>query len=190
MSPARLLPQLVLDPRLVTLLLALAVSLLPVALVAAATSPLGFTLDQTTLAELRRSVPPDKLTELARSPDTANTLIEVDPAAFDFDGPEQVLLIFERDQLGMVLLTIAKRRYRDVLAHLRAKYSVERESIDNFMQNGVSIFRSGDDWILFNAPHLSFSIGLNYVTNEVWHKTLRSIEEDDAKKRQQERGKL
>ena len=190
MSPFRL-PRLALDPRLATLLLALAATLLPVALVAAATSPLGFTLGQTTFVEVGRSVPADKIKGIHRDPETGGPRIAINPTVFDFDGLEEVVLVFDADQhLAMALLTIAKRRFGDVLADLRAKYSIDRESIDNFMQNGVAIFRGGDDWILFNAPHLSFSIGLNYVTNEVWHKTLRSIEEDEAKKRQQERGKL
>lgn len=167
MSRFRLLPRLVVDSRLATVLLALAATLLPVALVAAATSPLGFTLGQTTLAE-------------------------VDPAAFDFDGLEQVLLIFNtaEQHLAMVVLTIAKRRFRDVLADLRAKYSVDRERIDNFMQNGEALFRSGDDWIYLKAPHLSFSIELTYATDGVWREMVRGIEENKAKKRQQERGKL
>lgn len=192
MSPARLLPRLVVGPRLVTLLLALAASLLPVALVAAATSPLGFTLGQTTFAEVERSIPPDKIKELARSPDAANAVIEVDPAAFAFDGLEHVTLIFNAaDQhLAMVLLTIAKHRFRDVLADLRAKYSVDRERIDNFMQNGEALFRAGDDWIHFSAPHLSFSLELTYAIDAWWREMIRDFEEDQARRRRQERGKL
>ncbi|MGE0147987.1 MAG: hypothetical protein AB7I59_01900 [Geminicoccaceae bacterium] len=186
MSPARLLPRLVLDRRLATVLLALAASLLPVALVAAATSPLGFTLGQTTLAEVERSVPPDKIKQRA-----GRTLLDVDPAAFDFDGLEQVHLVFDADQhLAMVLLTIAKRRFPDVVADLRAKYSVDRDRINNFMRNGEALFRSGDDWIYLNAPHLSFSIELTYAIDAWWREMIRDIEEDQARKRQQERGKL
>ena len=61
MSRFRLLPRLVVDRRLATVLLALAATLLPVALVAAATSPLGFTLGQTTFAEVERLLPRDKI---------------------------------------------------------------------------------------------------------------------------------
>jgi hypothetical protein len=184
---SRFLPRLALAPRLATLLLALAATLLPVALVAAATSPLGFTLGQTTLAEVERSVPPDRIRQRV-----GRALLELDPAAFDFDGLEQVLLIFNtaEQHLAMVVLTIAKRRFRDVLADLRAKYSVDRERIDNFMQNGEALFRSGDDWIHLEAPHLSFSIELTYATDEVWREMVRGIEENKVKKRQQERGKL
>lgn len=187
MSPARMLPRLALAPRIATILLALAVTLLPVALVAAATSPLGFTLGQTTLAEVDRSVPRDMIRQRV-----GRALLEVDPAAFDFDGLEQVLLIFNtaEQHLAMVVLTIAKRRFRDVLADLRVKYSVARERIDNFMQNGEALFRSGDDWIYFEAPHLSFSLTLLYATDEMWRETVRGIEAEEAKKRQQERGKL
>ena len=111
MSRFRLLPRLVIDPRLATVLLALAATLLPVALVAAATSPLGYTLGQTPRAEVERSLPRDMIKEQAGS-----ALLELDPAAFDFEGLEHVTLIFNAaDQhLAMVLLTIAKHRFRDV----------------------------------------------------------------------------
>ena len=189
MSRFRLLPGLVVDRRLATVLLALAATLLPIALVAAATSPLGFTLGQTTLPEVRRSLPPDKITDLARSPDTTNTLIEVDPAAVDLDGLEQALLIFEHDQLVTVLLTIDKRRFRDVVANLRTKYSVHRENINNHMQYGEALFRSGDDWIYLKAP-LRDPLLLLYATDDHLPDTIRGIKEDKAQKRQQEEGKL
>lgn len=186
MSRFRLLPRLVVDRRLATVLLALAATLLPVALVAAATSPLGFTLGQTTLAEVERLLPRDKIKQRA-----GRAWLEVDPAAFEFDGLEQVALIFDTDQhLAVVLLTIAKHRFRDVVDDLHAKYSVDRESIDNFMQYGEALFRSGNDWIYLDAPHLSFPIDLTYAINAWWPEMARSIEENKTKKRQQERGKL
>lgn len=115
MSRFRLLPRLVVDRRLATVLLALAATLLPVALVAAATSPLGVTLGQTTFAELGRSVPRDKIKGIHRDPETGRPRITINPAVFDFDGLQEVELIFDADQhLAMVLLTIAKHRFRDV----------------------------------------------------------------------------
>ena len=172
MSRFRLLPELVLDPRLVTVLLTLAATLLPVALVAAATSPLGFTLGQTTLAEVERLLPRDKIKQR-----TGRALLEFDPAAFAFDGLEQVALVLDGDQhLAMVLLTFAKHQLRDVLADLRAKYSVDRQSIDNFMQNGRLLFRSANNWIYLDAPHLSFSFKLLCVTDELWRDTVRDIQ--------------
>ena len=186
MSRFRLLPRLVVDRRLATVLLALAATLLPVALVAAATSPLGFTLGQTTLAEVERLLPRDKIKQRV-----GRASLEVDPAAFEFDGLEQVTLIFDADQhLAMVQLTIDKRRFRDVVDDLHAKYSVHRESIDKFMQYGEALFSSGDNLIYLDAPHLSFSIDLIYAIHAWWPEMARSIEENKAKQRQQERGKL
>lgn len=188
---SRLLPRLALDPRLVTILLALVATLLPVALVAAATRPLGFTLGQTTLAEVERSVPPDRIEQRAISAVTEGAWLGIDPAAFDFDGLEKVVLVFDGEQhLAGVVLTIAKRRFVDVLSDLRAKYSADSENIDNFMRNGEARFRSGDGWIYFNAPHLSFSLSLIYATDEMQRENRRRNEENEAKKRQQERGKL
>ena len=183
MSPPRL--------RLPTLLLALAATLLPVALVAAATSPLGFTLGPTTPAEVRQTLPRDMIKSIHPDPETRGPRVTINPAVFAFDGLEEAVLVFDADQhLAMVLLTIAKRRFRDVLADLRAKYSVAREHIDNFMQSGEAWFRSGDDWIYFNAPHLSLPLKLFYATDEMWPETTRGIEENEAEKRRQERGKL
>ena len=191
MSRFRLPPRLVLDPRLVTVLLALAATLLPVALVAAAASPLGFTLGQTTLDEVDRSLPGDKLKVLGIGGTTKSTRLEIDPAPFDLDGLENVVLVFDPDhRLVGVVLTMAKDRFGDLLADLRAEYSIDRESIDHVTQNGDALFRSGDDWIYLEVLPLSFSLKLTYATDELWCQNLRRSEEDEAKKRQQERGKL
>lgn len=175
----------------VCLATAMLLALLPVAPISAATSPLGFTLGKTTLDEVERSLPQNKIKKVSRSTVTEGPWLEIDPDAFGFDGLENVLLVFETDQrLAVVILTIAKRRFRNVLADLRSKYTVESQAIDNVMQNGEAKFRSGDDWILFNAPHLSFSIDLSYITDNLWRETLRRTEEEVIQKRQQERGKL
>lgn len=170
---------------------AMLLALLPVAPISAATSPLGFTLGKTTFDEVERLLPQNKIKKISRSTLTGGSWLEIDPAAFDFDGLENVLLVFETDQrLAVVILTIAKRRFRNVLADLRSKYTIESQNIDNFMQKGEANFRSGDDWILFNAPHLSFSLELSYITNKLWSETIRRTEEEIIQKRQQERGKL
>ena len=191
MSRFRLPPRLVLDPRLVTVLLALAATLLPVALVAAATSPLGYTLGQTTLDEVDRSLPGDKLKVLGIGGTAKSTRLEIDPAPFDVDGLENVVLVLDPEhRLVGVVLTMAKDRFGDLLADLRAEYSIDRESIDHVTQNGDALFRSGDDWIYLEVLPLSFSLKLTYATDELWCQNLRRSEEDEAKKRQQERGKL
>ena len=191
MSRFRLPPRLVLDPRLATVLLALAATLLPVALVAAATSPLGFTLGQTTLDEVDRSLPGDKLKVLGIGGTTKSTRLVIDPAPFDLDGLENAVLVFDPEhRLVGVVLTMAKDRFRDLLVDLHAEYSVDRESIDHVTQNGDALFRSGDDWIHLEVLPLSFSLKLTYATDELWCETVQTIEKDKARKRQQDRGKL
>ena len=163
---------------------------MPVAPVAAATSPLGFTLGQTTQGDVEHSLPRDRIKKVSPT-QTGGSHFEIDPAAFDLDGLEKVTLVFDTDQrLVSVLLTIAKGRFRDVLSDLRSKYSGESQDINNFMQNGKAMFRSGDDWIFFNAPHLSFSLTLTYATDKFWREARRRSEEEATQKRQQERGKL
>lgn len=170
---------------------AMLLALLPVAPISAATSPLGFTLGKTTLDEVERSLPRDKIKKIGLSSVTEGPVLEIDPAAFEFDGLEKVLLVFETNQrLAIVILTIAKQRFRDVLTDLRSKYIVENQNIDNFMKNGKAKFRSDNDVVLFNAPHLSFSLDLSYITDKLWRETLRRTEEEVIQKRQQERGKL
>ena len=191
MSRFRLLPRLVVDRRLATVLLALAATLLPVALVAAATSPLGYTLGQTTLDEVDRSLPGDKLKVLGIGGTTNRTRLEIDPAPFDLDGLENVVLVLDPEhRLVGVVLTMAKDRFRGLLVDLHAEYSIDRESIDHVTQNGDALFRSGDDWIYLEVLPLSFSLKLTYATDELWCQNLRRSEEDEANKRQQERDKL
>ena len=164
---------------------------MPVAPVAAATSPLGFTLGKTTQGEVERSLPRNKIKDVSRSAATGGMRLEVDPVVFNFDGLEKVILVFDTNQtLVGVILSIAKRRFRDVLTDLQSKYTIKSQYINEFLSNGQAMFRSGDDWIAFNAPHLSFSITLSYVTDKLWRESSRSFEEEKSQKRQHERSKL
>lgn len=163
--------------------------LVPVAPVAAATSPLGFTLGKTTQSDVERSLPRDKIKEIAPTRAGRNRF-EIDPAAFDFDGLEKVLLVFDADQnLNAVALSIEKRRFYDVLDDLRSKYAAEDRTDDEIIQHGNALFRSGDDLIILDMPSLSFSLTLTYITAELWREAESSSDEKAIQKRLQERGK-
>ena len=160
--------------------------LVPVAPVAAATSPLGFTLRQTTLGEVDRVVPRDRIKKVSPTR-TGGSHFEIDPAAFDFDGLEKVTLVFDTDhRLIAVALSIEKSRLHEVLADLRSKYTADVRGSDEIKQHGDVLFYSGDDWVVLNIPSRSSSLTLTYATGGRWRE---AITRSDEKPAQQERGK-
>lgn len=167
--------------------------LVPVAPVAAATSPLGFTLRQTTLSEVDRVVPRDRIKKVSPT-QTGAILLELDPAAFDFDGLEKVTLVFDTieverradQRLIAVALSIDKSRLHEVLTDLRSKYTADVRGSDEITQHGDILFYSGDDWVVLNIPSRSSSLTLTYATGGRWRE---AITRSDEKTAQQERGK-
>jgi len=172
---------------------AMLLALMPVAPVAAATSPLGFTLRQTTLGEVDRVVPRDRIKKVSPTR-TGAILLELDPAAFDFDGLEKVTLVFDTieverradQRLIAVALSIEKSRLHEVLADLRSKYTADVRGSDEIKQHGDILFYSGDDWVVLNIPSFSSSLTLTYATGGRWRE---AITRSDEKTAQQERGK-
>lgn len=165
---------------------AMLLALMPVAPVAAATSPLGFTLGKTTQSDVERSLPRDRIRKVSPT-QTGGSHFEIDPAAFDLDGLEKVILVFDTDQrLITVGLSIERSRLHDVLTDLRSKYTSDVRSADETTQQGDVLFHSGDDWVVLNIPSLSFSFTLTYVTGGRWRE---AITRSDEKTAQQERGK-
>ena len=168
------------------LVAAMLLVLVPVAPVAAATSPLGFTLGQTTLGDVERSLPRDRIKKVSPTR-TGAILLDLDPAAFDLDGLEKVILVFDADQrLISVALSIEKSRLHEVLADLRSKYTADVRGSDEIKQHGDILFYSGDDWVVLNIPSISSSLTLTYVTGGRWRE---AITRSDEKTAQQERGK-
>ena len=161
-------------------------ALMPVAPVAAATSPLGFTLGQTTQGDVEHSLPRDRIKKVSPT-QTGGSHFEIDPAAFDLDGLEKVILVFDTDQrLIAVGLSIEKSRLHEVLADLRSKYTADVRGSDEIKQHGGILFYSGDDWVVLNIPSFSSSLTLTYATGGRWRE---AITRSDEKTAQQERGK-
>ncbi|MFZ1428918.1 MAG: hypothetical protein WAS21_19340 [Geminicoccaceae bacterium] len=168
------------------LVAAMLLALMPVAPVAAATSPLGFTLGQTTQGDVERSLPRDRIRKVSPT-QTGGSHFEIDPAAFDLDGLEKVILVFAADQrLIAVALSIEKSRLHEILTDLRSKYTADVRGANEITQHGDVLFHSGDDWVVLNIPSLSLSFTLTYVTGGQWREALTRSHEKTA---QQERGK-
>jgi len=164
---------------------------IPVSPVTAQVKPLGFTLGKTTLSEIGKSVPRDKIINIRISNITESAWLYIDPTAFIFDGLEEVILIFDTDyRLAGVILTIEKQRFRDILADLRATYAVYHQDIDEVLQQGAATFRSGDNWIGFVVPRPYFLFTLSYTTDLLHRKIVSNPPKYIFQKRQHERSKL
>lgn len=103
-------------------------------------------------------------------------MLKSDGAGLDIDGLEEILFIFGQDKkLDGVVMTLSKSRLREVTGALRKKYRLVRENIP-FVGDATAIYRQGDSTVRVFAPHLSFSMEVQYLT----HRLLTAFEKNSA----------
>jgi len=88
------------------------------------------------------------------------------PVPDDHIAPSRFPLFFARDVLHTLIMTLDNGRLREVTAALRQKYRTVRENIP-FVGDATALYRQGDNIVRIEAPHLSFSMEVLYLTNRL-----------------------
>lgn len=113
-------------------------------------------------------------------------MLDGDASSLDIDGLQSIRFIFGKDnKLEGVIMTLNKGQLNEVIAALRKKYTKVRENIP-FVGDASATYRKGDSVVLVEAPHLSFSMNVLYLTNR-FHASFneRSGAEEAARRRSQ-----
>lgn len=139
------------------------------------TSVFGMTLGKTTLDDFRKEYPSavkKEVTEL-----TDEVIYSVPVNELNFDGLKSDHIVFSQDnKLTAIILEIDKRRFDKIHALLSKKYKVSTKDIP-FVGDKFVKYKSGEDVIGLNSPHLSFEMTLVYAERkfmDAFHK--REIE--------------
>lgn len=139
------------------------------------TSVFGMTLGKTTLDDFRKEYPSavkKEVTEL-----TDEVIYSVPVNELNFDGLKSDHFVFSQDnKLTAIILEIDKRRFDKIHALLSKKYNVSTKDIP-FVGDKFVKYKSGEDVIGLNSPHLSFEMTLVYAERkfmDAFHK--REIE--------------
>lgn len=111
----------------------------------------------------------------------------VPTSAIQLEGLQDVTVVFDADEvLVAVLSTLNKSRFDYLHKTLGGKYQLISENIP-FVGSSSATYRDGDTEIVLDAPHLSFSMEMNYVrmdfqraVNEQLKREQREKEEGEA----------
>lgn len=132
---------------------------------AANPAPLGLEIGVATQAEVRAKLA--KLTTLeprGRNKWSGGSMLGGDGAGLGIDGLEKITFVFdEREVLQGTLMTLHKN-FQPAYESLRKKYKLVDKRIP-FVGDAWAKFSQGSGAIILNAPHLSFEMTLEYLSN-------------------------
>lgn len=150
-------------------------------------SPFGLELGKTTI---------DQATSLYEMEPTGTNkytngpMFRVPTGQVDFDGLQQLTLIFDdADVLMGVLAVLPKHRFDDLHQTLSGKYRVVATQIP-FVGDAAAKYADGATEITLDAPHLSFQMSMNYIRKELSDTFAKQSADEEAAKKRSETSQL
>lgn len=145
-------------------------------------APLGFEVGKATLASVRAGV--QGAVDGGTNKYSGGPMLKSDGKGFGVDGLNEVTFIFDQGNvLCGVLMEMGKNRFDDIYGFLAGKYKVAEKRIP-FVGDKYARFKVGKVTIDVNAPHLSFEMTVNYLTDDML-KTYKETQrrENEAKEK-------
>jgi hypothetical protein len=90
-----------------------------------------------------------------------------DGAGLGVDGLSHLNLIFDKSNVLVGMVMTLPKAPGDMLKKLSTKYSVVNNRIDSFMDYGYARLAKGDSLVEIDAPHLSFTMEVRYLTKQL-----------------------
>lgn len=157
---------------------------------AANVAPLGLEVGvadiQTVKTKLAKQT---KLIDAGTNKWTQGPMLTSDGRGLDIDGLQSILFIFDQQKkLQAVVMTMSKSRFNEVREYMNTKYKPVKEMVP-FVGDAYVRYQSDNSIAEIDAPHLSFSMEVRYLTNEFLAKfnEQKEMEEADRKKNQREK---
>lgn len=114
---------------------------------------------------------------------TGGPMLKSDGEGLDVEGLQEILFIFGKDnKLDGVVMALGKERLKEVAAALRKKYQPVRENFP-FVGDAWATYRQGNSLVKINAPHLSFSMEVIYLTKRLDDGFNRGSAAEEAQRR-------
>lgn len=141
---------------------------------AANAAPLGLELGVATLAQARQQLGGQtRLADAGTNKYSGGRMLQGDGAGLGIDGLSEIVLIFDAsDKLAAVIMSLPKGdgvgdlqngNFSKTVKSLAAKYKLV-EKQQPFVGNAHARLRQGDSVIELDAPHMSFTMELRYLT--------------------------
>lgn len=140
-------------------------------------APLGLELGVADMSQVKKDVgskttlSPNGVNKYSHGP-----MLESNGNGLGIDGLTDIVFIFDtKNKLAGVLMTLPKQEsfgdmensgFKKVYKSLSSKYKIVKKNIQ-FVGDSYALFKQGDSVVELNAPHLSFDMQVNYLTNSL-----------------------
>jgi len=117
-------------------------------------------------------------------------MLKTKGTSYEIDGLNEVLYIFdEKKILAGVIMGMNKARFDAIFQFLSSKYQVTSQERP-FVGNQFARFKPSDSFIDVDAPHLSFTMEIRYVRNDLMQKFNAQSEAEAVAKKKSEASKF
>lgn len=136
-------------------------------------APFGLELGVATYAQVKSDLGSQtRLNDMGVNAYSGGKMLKGDGEGLDFEGLSAITLIFDQgDRLAGVLMTLPKGEmgngnFKKVLAMLKGKYKLVSERVP-YVGNSYAKLKQGNSIVELDAPHLSFTMQLRYLTQDL-----------------------
>jgi len=121
---------------------------------------------------------------------TQGPMFEISPSQIDFEGLQNLTVIFSSDGLLVgVLTTFPKSKFDYLHNVLNQKYRKVSEKIP-FVGDKSASYRDNQTNISLKAPHLSFKMSMNYIHEDLDTAFNRQTQAEEQAQKQRESSQL
>lgn len=154
-------------------------------------APLGLEVGAATYGQVQSSLGSKvKLEPAGTNKFTEGRMVKANGDGLEIDGLQSVSFIFSKsDVLEGVILTMNKDP-KGIYKTLSQKYKTETNRIDEFMNKGYAKLSKGNSFIEIDAPHMSFSMEVRYVTKGLMDSYSNTVSNENAAKQQKKANAL
>lgn len=141
-------------------------------------APFGLEIGKDTIKEVKTKY---RITHTGINKYSMGDMFSVDTSQINFDGLQEVTLIFSKEGVLLAVLTsLPKHKFEDLMDSLGSKYKLVSKQIP-FVGNKSAKFMHENTEITLDAPHLSFDMSMNYVNNDL----LKAFNEQSSQEQEQ-----
>ena len=131
-------------------------------------SPLGLEIGMANLAQVQKQIGSQtRLNPTGTNKYSGGKMYEADGSGLNVDGVKSVTLIFDQSDLLVGVLVSMPKDPKSLVKNFSGKYKLVNNKVDSFMNYGTAQFTKGDTVIDIGAPHLSFDMGVRYLSKRL-----------------------
>jgi len=129
-------------------------------------APLGQEIGVATAKQVRDQIGSQtKLADAGTNDYSGGRMLEGDGAGLGVEGLQKIVFIFDpQEKLSGVVMTMDKGRFQAVLDALSKKYRLVQKQVP-FVGDSYAKFKQGNSVVELQAPHMSFSMDIQYVSD-------------------------